>query len=205
MTVAILDYDAGNITSVQRACAHVGIETTITADPDTIAAASHVIFPGVGAAGQCMGALQGRGLDAALRGAIDRQQPVLAICVGMQLLFDHSAEDGGVDCLGFLSGQVTKLRGTEDDGSKLPVPHMGWNPTRLAADPLFADIAADTPFYYVHSYHCVPAEGVQVIADCAYGQTVCAGVRLGSLAAVQFHPEKSGEPGLQLLRNFLNS
>jgi glutamine amidotransferase len=120
----------------------------------------------------------------------------------MQLIFDHSEEDGGVDCLGLLPGRVEKLRGHEDDGSKVPVPHMGWNPSILANDPLFAKIDDQTPFYYVHSFRCVPGPAVNVIARCHHGEDICAGVRHGSLAAVQFHPEKSGEPGLQLLRNF---
>lgn len=198
--LAILDYDAGNLTSVQRALAHLGHEAVVTADPAVVARADRVIFPGVGAAGQCMGSLRARGLDAALRAAVAVDKPVLVICVGMQLLFDHSEEDGGVPCLGILPGKVVRFRPTDPT---IKVPHMGWNPTRLLDAQLSPGIAQDSAFYYVHSYHCVPELGVEIIATSDHGGTFVAGVRRGRLSALQFHPEKSGPVGLQVMRNFL--
>lgn len=198
--LAILDYDAGNLTSVQRALAHLGHEAVVTADPAVVAQAERVIFPGVGAAGQCMGSLRSRGLDAALRAAVAVDKPVLVICVGMQLLFEQSEEDGGVPCLGILPGKVVRFRPTDPT---IKVPHMGWNPTHLVDAQLSPGIAPNSAFYYVHSYHCVPAPGVDIIATADHGGPFVAGIRRGRLSALQFHPEKSGAVGLQLLRNFL--
>lgn len=200
MRIAILDYDAGNLTSVARALAHLGLEAEVTADPARVDSADRVVFPGVGAAGQCMGSLRAKGLDGAIRRAVDGGKPVLVICVGMQLLFESSEEDGGVPCLGILPGKVVRFRPADPT---VKVPHMGWNPTRLTDPVLSAGIAPETPFYYVHSYHCVPGPGVEVIATADHGGPFCAGVRRGNLAAMQFHPEKSGEAGLRLIRNFL--
>ena len=200
MTIAILDYDAGNLTSVQRALHHLGLDATITADPAVVARADKVVFPGVGAAGQCMASLHAKGLGVALRQAVDAGKPVLVICVGMQLLFESSEEDGGVPCLGILPGKVVRFRPTDPT---VKIPHMGWNPTRLTDPVLNAGIPQDSAFYYVHSYHCMPGPGVEVIATADHGGPFCAGVRRGNLAAMQFHPEKSGELGLKLIRNFL--
>jgi imidazole glycerol-phosphate synthase subunit HisH len=200
MAIAILDYDAGNLTSVQRALAHLGLEAAVTADPSVVARADQVVFPGVGAAGQCMGSLRARGLDRALQAAVAANKPVLVICVGMQLLFESSEEDGGVPCLGLLPGRVVRFRPRDP---AIKVPHMGWNPTRLIDPVLSRGLPQDPCLYYVHSYHCVPGSGVEVIATADHGGTFCAGVRRGNLAAMQFHPEKSGAVGLQLIRNFL--
>ena len=200
MSTAILDYDAGNLTSVQRALAHLGHEAVVTADPAVVDRAQRVIFPGVGAAGSCMASLNTRGLGDAIRRAVALDKPVLVICVGMQLLFERSAEDGGVPCLGILPGSVVRFAPTD---RAINVPHMGWNPTHFADPTLGIGIAPDSCFYYVHSYHCVPGPGVQVIASAHHGDDFCAGVRRGNLAAVQFHPEKSGDVGLRLIRNFL--
>ncbi len=200
--LAILDYDAGNLTSVQRAVAHLGAtDVVVTKDPAIVDRAERVIFPGVGAAGSCMANLRRYGLDAALRRTVDLGKPMLVICVGMQLLFDHSEEDGGVPCLGLVPGNVVKFRPAD---RTVKVPHMGWNPTRFSDAALGRDLPADPAFYYVHSYHCVPGPGVAVIARSDHGQPFVAGIRRGPLAAVQFHPEKSGQVGLRLLRNFLN-
>lgn len=201
MRVVILDYQAGNLTSVQRALHHLGMEAEVTGDPATVCAADRIIFPGVGAAGACMANLRAAGLDQALRTVIAADKPVLGICIGMQLLFEHSEEDGGTACLGLLPGTVRRFRPTD---AAIKVPHMGWNRLQWqVTDPLAAGIPADSNFYYVHSYYCAPAAGVTVTAISDHGQGFCAGVRRGNLAAVQCHPEKSGPVGLRLLQNFL--
>jgi glutamine amidotransferase len=198
--LAILDYDAGNLTSVHRAVSHLGHDAQVTKDPAIVDRADRLIFPGVGAAGSCMANLRRYGLDGALRRAFDAGKPILVICVGMQLLFEHSEEDGGVPCLGLLPGRVVRFRPGD---ARIKVPHMGWNPTEFSDPALGAGLGATPTFYYVHGYHCVPGADVPVIARCDHGQRFVAGVRHGNLAAVQFHPEKSGQAGLQLLRNFL--
>jgi glutamine amidotransferase len=200
MRTVILDYDAGNLTSVQRACAHLGQPTEIVRDPASVDAADRVIFPGVGAAGSCMANLRRQGLDGALRRAVDAGKPVLVICVGMQLLFASSEEDGGVPCLGILPGRVLRFR---PGASHIKVPHMGWNAVDFAPDEPLAAHLPGRHCYFVHSYYVEPGPDVQVIAWSDHGQRFCAGVRRGSLAAFQFHPEKSGAVGLRLLANFL--
>ena len=201
MRVAIIDYQAGNLTSVQRALTHLGHASQITADAAVIAQADKVIFPGVGAAGSCMANLRAGRLDQALAQVIAAQKPLLCICVGMQLLFERSEEDGGVACLGLIPGTVKKFA---LDDHALKVPHMGWNPVRWGkSDPLWQGIPQDTPFYFVHSYYCAPESQDSTLATSDHGGRFCAGVRQGTFAAVQFHPEKSGEAGLALLGNFL--
>lgn len=201
MRVAIIDYQAGNLTSVQRALTHLGHASEITADPAVIANADKVIFPGVGAAGSCMANLRAGRLDQALAQVITAQKQLLCICVGMQLLFEQSEEDGGVPCLGIIPGVVKKFALGDP---ALKVPHMGWNPVHWEKnDPLWHGIPQDTPFYFVHSYYCAPQADDTTLATSDHGGRFCAGVRRGSFAAVQFHPEKSGEAGLALLGNFL--
>lgn len=201
MTIAIIDYRAGNLTSVQRALAHLDCESVITDDYDTILAADKVIFPGVGAAASCMQALRDTGCGKALQDVAAAQIPLLGICVGMQLLFEHSEEDGGVDCLGLIPGRVRRF---QLDDPRLKVPHMGWNPIRHDDDPLWREIPQGAAMYFVHSFYCQPEPGVSSIAKCDHGHAFCAGVRHGSIRAVQFHPEKSGPLGLQILRNFIS-
>lgn len=200
MTTAIVDYRAGNLTSVLRALRHLGAPAEISADPERIAAAERVIFPGVGAAASCMENLRATGMDAAIADAVASGRPVLGICVGMQLLFERSEEDGGVDCLGLLPGEVVAMRSPDPT---IKIPHMGWNRVDFAADPIAEGIPEGGCFYFVHSYRCVPAEVVAIVARTDHGGEVCAGVRRDNLVAVQFHPEKSGEVGLRLLDNFL--
>ena len=201
MRTVILDYDAGNLTSVQRACAHLGHDAAVVRDPAAVDDADRVIFPGVGAAASCMGSLNALGLAGALKRAIDAGKPVLAICVGLQLLFEHSEEDGGVPCLGLLPGKVVRFRPTD---TAIKVPHMGWNEVDFAADEPLATGLPGRHFYFVHSYYVEPGPGVTVVAQSTHGVRFCAGVRRGNLAAFQFHPEKSGAVGLALLRNFLD-
>lgn len=203
MTVAILDYNAGNVTSVAHAVRRLGFDAEITADHDTIRAADHVIFPGVGAAATCMKVVRERGLDVALREAVDSGKPVFGICVGMQLLFEHSDEDGGVECVGLLPGRVRKF---ELDDPSLKVPHMGWNPvTFVDGEPLASGLTglSDTACYFVHSYYCDPDPSVEVIATADHGHPFAVGVRKDNLVALQCHPEKSGPVGKSILKSFL--
>jgi len=203
MSVAILDYNAGNVTSVAHAVRRLGFAAEVTADHDTIRAADRVIFPGVGAAATCMEIVRERGLDSALREAVDSGKPVFGICVGMQLLFDHSEEDGGVDCLGLLPGRVRRF---DLDDPTLKVPHMGWNPVQFVDnEPLAAGLTGevDTACYFVHSYYCDPDPSVTVIATADHGLEFCVGVRKDNLVAMQCHPEKSGPVGMSILSSFL--
>jgi len=185
--VAIIDYRAGNLTSVKNAFAAIGAEAVVTSDPEVIARAERVVFPGVGAAGSAMESLRGMGLVDAVRNAA-ATKPFLGICLGMQILFEHSEEDGGVDLLGILPGKVRRFPSVP--GFK--VPQMGWNQVNGGDD-----------YYFVHSYFA--ERGPFTIGTTDYaGVTFTSAVRKGSLLACQFHPEKSGRVGLALLRNWLS-
>lgn len=199
--LAIIDYKAGNLTSVKLACDALGQASVITADPAVMRRATRIIFPGVGAAGSAMRHLQELGLVSVLREVIARGTPFLGICVGTQILFDFSEEDGGTDCLDVLPGRVTRFR-PSDPRDK--VPHMGWNQVRLRqTHPLLAGIADASDFYFVHSYYPQPACATDVLGVTDFaGVTFAAMVGRKNVAAVQFHAEKSGPVGLQLLANF---
>lgn len=201
--LAILDYKAGNQTSVRRALDHLGIPCRITADPAVIADASGIIFPGVGAAGQAMRELTTTGLDALLTEQVAAGKPLLGICVGCQILLDYSAEND-TKALGIVPGECAMFNRalTEEDGMPIRIPHMGWNQVRLTRPcELFDGIAAEAEFYFVHSYYPVPRPEY-VIGVTDYGLPFCSLHGRQGLWAVQFHPEKSGRPGLALLRNF---
>ncbi len=202
--IAVLDYDAGNLTSVELALQHVGGAAVVTRDPTVIGEADRVVFPGVGSAASCMENLRRFGLDAAIRAAVASGKPTLAICIGLQLLFDHSDEDGGVACLGVLRGQVRRF--VFPAGQHTKIPHMGWNEIELnGCHPLLAGVPAGAECYFVHSYYAEPADASHVFSQTGYGQvrfTSAAG--RGNLFATQFHPEKSGEVGLAILRNFIS-
>ncbi|MDR2727028.1 MAG: imidazole glycerol phosphate synthase subunit HisH [Deltaproteobacteria bacterium] len=204
--IAIVDYGAGNQTSVRRALDHLGIPCVITADPDTLLRAAGVIFPGVGAAGQAMSRLRAEGLDRALRDVVDRGIPLLGVCLGCQILTAHSEEDDGTVMLGLAPGDCRRFgrEAREEDGVLIRVPHMGWNRLRdRRPTPLFAGIPEDAQFYFVHSYY-VSTTADLTLASCRYGIDFCAAYGRDGLWAVQFHPEKSGPPGLRLLRNFVD-
>ncbi len=201
--LAILDYKAGNQTSVRRALEHLGIPCTITADPARIESAAGVIFPGVGAAGQAMHQLQESGLDAVLRNVVATGRPLLGICLGCQIMLDHSAEND-TQTLGLMRGECVRFdEGMKDEcGVPIRIPHMGWNTlVHRHASILFEGIPEDAAFYFVHSYYVRPAPE-KVIAVSTYGTEFCAVCGQDGLWAVQFHPEKSGRPGLRLLTNF---
>lgn len=203
--IAIVDYGAGNLRSVVRALDKVGFPARVTSDPATVAAADAIILPGVGAAGEAMRQLVGRGLDRALRSAVDADKPVFGVCLGLQLLFDSTEEDGGARCLGILPGTVRRLP------PGLKVPHMGWNQVRQAASVptcrdhwLFEGTPDGANFYFVHSYYGDPEDSSLIVGATEYGVTFGSVLAQGNLVATQFHPEKSGDLGLRLYRNFLS-
>jgi glutamine amidotransferase len=201
--LAILEYKAGNQTSVRRALDHLGIPSVITADPDQLRDVAGIIFPGVGAAGQAMEELTGGGLDEVLKALIWQEKPLLGICVGCQILLDYS-EENDTKALSVIPGECRLFNPswTDTDGSPIRVPHMGWNSVELARDcELFAGIDPKAEFYFVHSYYPAPREEY-VIGTTTYGEAFCSVHGRRGLWAVQFHPEKSGAPGLALLSNF---
>lgn len=206
--LAILDYKAGNQTSVRRALEHLGIPCTITADPAVVAAAQGVIFPGVGAAGQAMGYLTqnlsgGQSMAETLTQSIRRGQPLLGICLGCQILLERSDEND-TQTLGVVGGVCRRFDASwvEEDGTPIRIPHMGWNGLHTRKEtPLLRDVAEDAEFYFVHSYYVEPQPEL-VLATTVYGREFCAIYGRDGLWAVQFHLEKSGRPGLQLLSNF---
>jgi len=199
--IAIIDYRAGNLTSVRLAFEALGAEACVTADAAVIRRAERVVFPGVGAAGAAMRHLRELGLVDAIGETVGAGTPFLGICLGTQILLGHSEEDGGTTTLGLVPGTVRRFR-PDDRYDK--VPHMGWNAVgQVAAHPLFAGIADGTEFYFVHSYYPDPDDRSVLIGETDYaGVVFAAAVARGNLAATQFHPEKSGRPGLRLLDNF---
>lgn len=208
--VAIIDYGMGNLHSVASAIRHVAptVDVCVTPDRQLIDSADHIVFPGVGAIRDCMAEIRRVGAGEAVQAALAEGKPVLAICVGMQALMDHSDENKGVACLGILPGQVRRFPGDEYDPvtcEQLKVPHMGWNQVRQTVDhPLWHSIAQDSRFYFVHSYHIQAARMEQMAGLCNYGVEFTAALYQDSLFAVQFHPEKSHTVGLQLYKNFID-
>lgn len=207
-TVAVIDYGMGNLHSVASALSYVAPaqKVIVTSDPAVVAAADRVVFPGVGAIRDCMAEIKRLGFDQLLRAQIATGKPVLGICVGMQALMAHSEENGGVDCIDILPGNVRFFGENHQDaaGNYLKVPHMGWNRVHHNDHPLWADIAQDSRFYFVHSFYILADDASQVAATCAYGLNFHAALARDNLFAVQFHPEKSHTAGLQLLKNFLH-
>ena len=200
--LAILDYKAGNQTIVLRALRSLDIPAEITADPSVILAAEGVIFPGVGAAGQAMNQLVSTGMDKVLREVVAMQKPLLGICLGCQILLERS-EENNTEALGILPGECRRfLPEWRDGGEPIRIPHMGWNTLDVRRpSALLEGVAPDARFYFVHSYYTEPAPEL-VIATSHYGVEFTAVYGRPGLWAVQFHPEKSGRPGLTLLTNF---
>lgn len=200
--IAIVDYKAGNLTSVRLAFEALATPVQVTADPAVIVAAERVVFPGVGAAGTAMAELSRLALGAALLAAVRAGTPFLGICLGTQILLDHSEEDGGTPCLGLIPGQVRRFRPAD---RRDKIPQIGWNTVRFRRPhPVFAGLADDSEFYFVHSYYPAPAAAADWLGETSYaGATFASVVGRDNLVATQFHPERSGRLGLQLLRNFL--
>ena len=196
--IAIIDYGAGNMQSVEKALRHLGCQCQITADPGELAAAQAAVLPGVGAFGDAMGQLRARGLEEPIRRFVSSGKPFLGICLGLQILFEESEESPGVKGLGLLRGKVLRL----PKESGLKIPHIGWNSLSVGKPGgLFAGVEGEPYVYFVHSYYLRAEEDV-VTATAEYGTTIHAAVQKGNLLACQFHPEKSGQVGLSLLENF---
>ena len=195
----IVDYDAGNLHSVQRACCEVGLDAEICSDPDLLRHASRVVFPGVGAAGSAMRSLTERGMGEALREVIASGRPVLGICLGLQISLDYS-EENDTKTLGLIPGQVTRFK---FDNPQLKVPHMGWNEVKVVkSHPVLADIEPGDEFYFVHGYYPNPTHEAHVLAQTDYEHDFACALGHENYVGTQFHPEKSGRVGLRLIANF---
>lgn len=198
--IAIIDYGAGNLSSVKKALDYLGANSVITQDRETILSASHIILPGVGSFGDAMASMRERGLVDTVKEAAASGKPFLGICLGLQLLFEQSEESSDVQGLGLLKGSIVTI--PRDNGLK--VPHMGWNSVSLKQnDGIFSQIKDNSYFYFVHSFYLKDADCDVVAATTQYGVEIECAVQKGNLCATQFHPEKSSAVGLKLLKNFI--
>ena len=200
--IAVIDYGVGNLFSVEKALAALGAEVRVTSDAAEIATADKIVLPGVGAFGDCMKNLTATGLIPTIRACVTKGTPLLGICVGLQILFEGSEESPGVAGLGLLKGMVRKIQ-----APGLKVPHMGWN-SLIITEPrqsvdLFRNLSVKPYVYFVHSYHAVPADRSIITSAAVYGELLTASVAAGNIQATQFHPEKSGDVGLTILKNFI--
>jgi glutamine amidotransferase len=197
--IAIIDYEMGNLRSVQKALERVGHAATITSDPAVLADADKIVLPGVGAFRDAIAALRARKLVEPIRAAIDGGKPFLGICLGLQLLFDESFEDGRYEGLGVVPGEVVRFKVP----AEFKVPHMGWNQVQFRRRPAIMDGIEDgAHFYFVHSYYVVPRDRGVIATETDYSSPFCSSIWRDNLFAVQFHPEKSQAAGLRLLKNF---
>ena len=195
--VAIIDYGVGNLRSVEKAFAATGCEAVVSGDEGVLRKAERLVLPGVGAFGACMKALMERGFDRLVRERVEAGTPLLGVCVGMQLLFEESDEFGSTPGLGLLRGRVKRF------SDELVVPHVGWNRIfQIRENPLFTDVANGSFFYFVHSYYCEPDDKSVAAGETEYGIRYASVVAHKNICGVQFHPEKSQDAGLRLLKNF---
>lgn len=199
-TIGVVNYGSGNLRSVGKALEAAGAQVGLVSRPEQLDTLEAVVVPGVGSFGDCARNLRQTGLWDPLKDWIRSGKPYLGICLGYQLLFEESEESPGVEGLGVLRGRVVRFPAGE-----LKVPHMGWNSLSATSGPLYAGLGAHPSFYFVHSFHPVPAEEGCVSARCAYGRDFAASVSSDALHATQFHPEKSQAAGLAVLRNFLST
>ncbi|MDA3849781.1 MAG: imidazole glycerol phosphate synthase subunit HisH [Spirochaetaceae bacterium] len=197
--IAVIDYNAGNLKSVETALQFIGADFKICSKPEEIKAASKVIFPGVGHAASAMENLKKNGMDQALREFAATGKAFLGICLGSQILFDHSQE-GDTPCLGIVPGDVRQF--PKDLGLK--IPQIGWNTVDFIDDPLIKGLSKEASFYFVHSYYVDPLDKAHQWGSSNYGIDFCSAVMKDNIRATQFHPEKSGREGLKILKNFLN-
>jgi glutamine amidotransferase len=208
--IVILNTRAANVHSVEKALRKVGADPLVTSDPADIASADAVVLPGVGASDAVMKALNTLNMAEPVKEFAASGKPLLCVCVGLQVLFD-SSEEGELPGLGLVEGNVQLIpTGMKDElGTSMKVPHMGWNEVQFTGEesdrnPLFKGIPQGSHFYFVHSYRCVPDNQAEVAATAQYGVEVCAAVARGNVVGTQFHPEKSGDVGLQIYKNFLD-
>lgn len=198
--IAIIDYDAGNIKSVEKAVLALGKEAVVTRDPEILLSADKVILPGVGSFGDAMEKLHGYGLVDVIHQIVEKKTPFLGICLGLQLLFERSDESDGVEGLGILKGEILRI----PDAEGLKIPHIGWNSLKYPnAGTLFQNVPEDSYVYFVHSYYLKAAEESIVTATTEYSTLIHAAVEKDNVFACQFHPEKSSDVGMQILKNFL--
>lgn len=195
---ALIDYGVGNLYSVEKALNHVGGNVKVTNNAEDLRQAKKIILPGVGAFGDCMKNLEATGLIPTILEEVAKKKFLLGICVGLQILFEESEESPNVKGLGIFKGKVKKI-----SAENLKIPHMGWNSVEMKKSKLFAGIKNNSYFYFVHSYHAAPSEKNFVIATSDYGEKITAAVEHENIFATQFHPEKSGDVGLQVLKNFV--
>ncbi len=205
--IVVVDYGMGNLRSVVKALEHVTdgqAEVLLSAQPETVQQADRIVFPGQGAAKDCMRELQSRGLDQAVLEAAG-QKPFLGICMGMQVLMTHSEENEGVDCLGLYPGEVRHFGDVHEKGERLKIPHMGWNNiAQTRPHPLWNNIPDNSRFYFVHSYYVDPEDDALTVGECVYGIPFTAAIARENVFALQCHPEKSAAAGLQLMQNFIH-
>lgn len=199
--ISIIDYKAGNLTSVRLALEHIGVECRITSDPEQILASDRVIFPGVGAAAEAMRNLNEMGLLEPIRTVVSRGTPFLGICLGTQVIFEFSEEDGGTGCVGLVPGSVRRFTPSNPADK---IPQMGWNNVVYKiAHPILDGIEQGSEFYFVHSYYPAPSDAAYIAGETEYADVrFASAVAKGNLFATQFHPERSGRIGLRLLQNF---
>lgn len=208
--VAVIDYGMGNLLSVRRGLEHCGATVVVTADRETILGAGRVVLPGVGAFADGMAGLRDRGLDAVVKEVAARETPLMGICLGMQMLFDESEEFTRTEGLRLIPGRVCPIPTVTADGASQKIPHIGWNSLRVTggrrswANTVLQDLTPGEAVYFVHSFTAQPADCGDRVADCLYGGiAVSATVARDNVLGCQFHPEKSGEVGLKVLRRFL--